>query len=72
MTCSLSSQVGNVDALSCYYAHGEQNPCFQRRCFWMLEPAYEHIVLVQYREVGAAEVCDKSLYASIHCILSFL
>ncbi|XP_006652212.1 calmodulin-binding transcription activator 4 isoform X1 [Oryza brachyantha] len=48
-------KVGNVDALSCYYAHGEQNPCFQRRCFWMLEPAYEHIVLVQYREVGAAE-----------------
>ncbi|PWZ10141.1 Calmodulin-binding transcription activator 4, partial [Zea mays] len=44
-------QVGNVDALSCYYAHGEQNPSFQRRCFWMLEPAYEHIVLVQYREV---------------------
>uniref|UniRef100_A0A0E0KPU1 CG-1 domain-containing protein n=1 Tax=Oryza punctata TaxID=4537 RepID=A0A0E0KPU1_ORYPU len=48
-------KVGNVDALSCYYAHGEQNPCFQRRCFWMLEPAYEHIVLVQYREVGPAE-----------------
>ncbi|KAL5214071.1 hypothetical protein ABZP36_003223 [Zizania latifolia] len=48
-------KVGNIDALSCYYAHGEQNPCFQRRCFWMLEPAYEHIVLVQYREVGAAE-----------------
>ncbi|KAF0924982.1 hypothetical protein E2562_015045 [Oryza meyeriana var. granulata] len=48
-------KVGNVDALSCYYAHGEQNPCFQRRCFWMLEPAYEHIVLVQYREVGPTE-----------------
>ncbi|KAK3144951.1 hypothetical protein QOZ80_4AG0320280 [Eleusine coracana subsp. coracana] len=45
-------KVGNVDALSCYYAHGEQNPGFQRRCFWMLEPAYEHIVLVQYREVA--------------------
>lgn len=45
-------KVGNIDALSCYYAHGEQNPYFQRRCFWMLEPAYDHIVLVQYREVA--------------------
>ncbi|CAM0904900.1 unnamed protein product [Alopecurus aequalis] len=45
-------KVGNVDALSCYYAHGEQNPCFQRRCFWMLEAAYDHIVLVQYLEVA--------------------
>ncbi|XP_047062357.1 calmodulin-binding transcription activator 4-like [Lolium rigidum] len=45
-------KVGNIDALSCYYAHGEQNPSFQRRCFWMLEPAYDHIVLVQYLEVA--------------------
>lgn len=45
-------KVGNIDALSCYYAHGEQNPCFQRRCFWMLEAAYDHIVLVQYLEVA--------------------
>ncbi|KAM3297357.1 hypothetical protein ACQJBY_039303 [Aegilops geniculata] len=45
-------KVGNVDAMSCYYAHGEQNPYFQRRCLWMLEPAYDHIVLVQYREVA--------------------
>lgn len=45
-------KVGNLDALSCYYAHGDENPCFQRRCFWMLEPAYDHIVLVQYREVA--------------------
>uniref|UniRef100_A0ACD5UXH9 Uncharacterized protein n=1 Tax=Avena sativa TaxID=4498 RepID=A0ACD5UXH9_AVESA len=45
-------KVRNIDALSCYYAHGEKNPCFQRRCFWMLEPAYDHIVLVQYLEVA--------------------
>ncbi|EPS61898.1 hypothetical protein M569_12892, partial [Genlisea aurea] len=44
-------KVGNVEALSCYYAHGEENPNLCRRCFWMLDPAYEHIVLVQYREV---------------------
>ncbi|KAJ9176167.1 hypothetical protein P3X46_011509 [Hevea brasiliensis] len=45
-------KVGNVEALNCYYAHGEQNSNFQRRSFWMLDPAYEHIVLVHYREIG--------------------
>jgi len=54
-------KVGNVDSLSCYYAHGEQNPCFQRRCFWMLEPAYEHIVLVQYREVAEGRYYSSQL-----------
>uniref|UniRef100_A0A1D1YWA6 Calmodulin-binding transcription activator 4 n=1 Tax=Anthurium amnicola TaxID=1678845 RepID=A0A1D1YWA6_9ARAE len=44
-------KVGNVDALTCYYAHGEENPFFQRRSYWMLDPAYEHIVLVHYREI---------------------
>ncbi|XP_028771932.1 calmodulin-binding transcription activator 4 isoform X2 [Neltuma alba] len=45
-------KVGNVEALNCYYAHGEQNPTFQRRSYWMLDPAYEHIVLVHYRETS--------------------
>ncbi|OVA09563.1 IQ motif [Macleaya cordata] len=44
-------KVGNVEALNCYYAHGEQNPNFQRRSYWMLDQAYEHIVLVHYREI---------------------
>ncbi|CAH9077434.1 unnamed protein product [Cuscuta epithymum] len=45
-------KVGNAEALSCYYAHGEQNPNFQRRSYWMLDPAYEHIVLVHYRDIN--------------------
>ncbi|KAG2706575.1 hypothetical protein I3760_05G109900 [Carya illinoinensis] len=44
-------KVGNVEALNCYYAHGEQNSNFQRRSYWMLDPAYEHIVLVHYRDL---------------------
>ncbi|XP_024374672.1 calmodulin-binding transcription activator 3 [Physcomitrium patens] len=44
-------KIGSVDMLHCYYAHGEDNPCFQRRCYWMLTPTLEHIVLVHYREV---------------------
>ncbi|XP_042020057.1 calmodulin-binding transcription activator 4-like isoform X1 [Salvia splendens] len=44
-------KVGNAEALNCYYAHGEGNPNFQRRSYWMLEPVYEHIVLVHYRDI---------------------
>ncbi|KAG2593923.1 hypothetical protein PVAP13_5NG264416 [Panicum virgatum] len=44
-------KVDNMDALNCYYARGDKNPTFQRRIYWMLDPAYEHIVLVHYRDV---------------------
>ncbi|XP_015894311.2 calmodulin-binding transcription activator 4 isoform X1 [Ziziphus jujuba] len=44
-------KVGNAEALNCYYAHGEENHNFQRRSYWMLDPAYEHIVLVHYRDI---------------------
>ncbi|KAL2547213.1 Calmodulin-binding transcription activator 4 [Forsythia ovata] len=45
-------KVGYAEAINCYYAHGEQNPNFQRRSYWMLDPAHEHIVLVHYRDIG--------------------
>ncbi|KAJ7946722.1 Calmodulin-binding transcription activator 2 [Quillaja saponaria] len=44
-------KVGSVDALHCYYAHGEDNENFQRRCYWMLEPDMMHIVFVHYLDV---------------------
>ncbi|KDP27989.1 hypothetical protein JCGZ_19069 [Jatropha curcas] len=44
-------KAGSVDVLHCYYAHGEENDSFQRRCYWMLDAKLEHIVLVHYREV---------------------
>ncbi|KAI7737618.1 hypothetical protein M8C21_017052, partial [Ambrosia artemisiifolia] len=44
-------KVGNVEALNCYYAHGELNPNFQRRCYWMLDQGMDHIVLVHYRDI---------------------
>ncbi|XP_060214205.1 calmodulin-binding transcription activator 4-like isoform X1 [Lycium barbarum] len=44
-------KVGNAEALNCYYAHGEQNPNFQRRSYWMLDHAHDHIVLVHYRDI---------------------
>ncbi|XWS22785.1 hypothetical protein CRYUN_Cryun29cG0066000 [Craigia yunnanensis] len=57
-------KVGNVETLNCYYAHGEQNPSFQRRSFWMLDPAYEHIVLVHYREINEAKPSSSSIVLS--------
>ncbi|GAB4839753.1 hypothetical protein Ancab_020463 [Ancistrocladus abbreviatus] len=54
-------KVGNVEALNCYYAHGEKNPSFQRRSYWMLDPAYDHIVLVHYREITDAKLSFGSI-----------
>ncbi|CAA0831591.1 Calmodulin-binding transcription activator 4 [Striga hermonthica] len=45
-------KVRNVEAINCYYAHGECDNNFQRRSYWMLDPAYEHIVLVHYRDIS--------------------
>ncbi|XVF43686.1 hypothetical protein PTKIN_Ptkin02bG0060500 [Pterospermum kingtungense] len=57
-------KVGNVETLNCYYAHGEQNPSFQRRSYWILDPAYEHIVLVHYRETNEAKPGSASIVQS--------
>ncbi|CAI0627342.1 unnamed protein product, partial [Linum tenue] len=64
-------KVGNVETLNCYYAHGEENPNFQRRSYWMLDPACDHIVLVHYREInegrtGSGSVAQLSPGASYH------
>ncbi|XP_021291240.1 calmodulin-binding transcription activator 4 [Herrania umbratica] len=60
----MHDQVGNVETLNCYYAHGEQNPNFQRRSYWMLDPAYEHIVLVHYREINETKPSSASIVQS--------
>ncbi|XWS08437.1 hypothetical protein CRYUN_Cryun40dG0002500 [Craigia yunnanensis] len=44
-------KIGSVDVLHCYYAHGQFDENFQRRCYWMLDGQFEHIVFVHYREV---------------------
>ncbi|XP_074310037.1 calmodulin-binding transcription activator 4 isoform X1 [Silene latifolia] len=54
-------KVGIAEAINCYYAHGEDNPSFQRRSYWMLDPAYEHIVLVHYRETSEGKLSPGSI-----------
>ncbi|XP_050388152.1 calmodulin-binding transcription activator 3-like [Argentina anserina] len=48
-------KAGGVEALHCYYAHGEENENFQRRCYWMIEKRLSDIVLVHYRDVKTSE-----------------
>ncbi|XP_016197973.1 calmodulin-binding transcription activator 5 isoform X2 [Arachis ipaensis] len=43
-------KVGNEERIHVYYAHGQDNPGFVRRCYWLLDKSLEHIVLVHYRE----------------------
>ncbi|XVE65542.1 hypothetical protein DITRI_Ditri08aG0007900 [Diplodiscus trichospermus] len=43
-------KVGNEERIHVYYAHGQDKPTFVRRCYWLLDKALEHIVLVHYRE----------------------
>ncbi|KAJ4954433.1 hypothetical protein NE237_011216 [Protea cynaroides] len=43
-------KVGNEERIHVYYAHGQDNPKFVRRCYWLLDKKQEHIVLVHYRE----------------------
>ncbi|KAK7348088.1 hypothetical protein VNO80_22637 [Phaseolus coccineus] len=44
-------KVGNEERIHVYYAHGQDNPNFVRRCYWLLDKSMEHIVLVHYREI---------------------
>ncbi|XP_010268023.1 PREDICTED: calmodulin-binding transcription activator 5-like isoform X2 [Nelumbo nucifera] len=43
-------KVGDEERIHVYYAHGQDNPNFVRRCYWLLDKKQEHIVLVHYRE----------------------
>ncbi|KAH7513448.1 hypothetical protein FEM48_Zijuj12G0201000 [Ziziphus jujuba var. spinosa] len=43
-------KVGDEERIHVYYAHGQDNPTFVRRCYWLLDKSLEHIVLVHYRE----------------------
>ncbi|XP_004508164.1 calmodulin-binding transcription activator 5 isoform X2 [Cicer arietinum] len=48
-------KVGNEERIHVYYAHGQDNPNFVRRCYWLLDKSLEHIVLVHYRETQESQ-----------------
>ncbi|XP_078148255.1 calmodulin-binding transcription activator isoform X3 [Carex rostrata] len=41
-------KVGDEERVHVYYARGEDDPDFYRRCFWLLDSELERIVLVHY------------------------
>nr|GEV01959.1 calmodulin-binding transcription activator 6-like [Tanacetum cinerariifolium] len=43
-------KVGSDERIHVYYAHGEEQPTFVRRCYWLLDKKLEHVVLVHYRD----------------------
>ncbi|KAL2921194.1 Calmodulin-binding transcription activator 5 [Bienertia sinuspersici] len=53
-------KVGNDERIHVYYAHGEDNPNFVRRCYWLLDKTLEHIVLVHYRETQELQVSPNT------------
>lgn len=63
-------KVGNEERIHVYYAHGEDNSTFVRRCYWLLDKTLEHIVLVHYRETqemqGSPVTPDNSNSSSAH------
>nr|XP_011465502.1 PREDICTED: calmodulin-binding transcription activator 3-like [Fragaria vesca subsp. vesca] len=69
-------KVGGVEVLHCYYAHGEENENFQRRCYWMIEKRLSHIVLVHYRDVKTSEgnlscSSELSINRNVHLDISY-
>lgn len=57
-------KVGNEDKIHVYYARGESDPNFCRRCYWLLDKNLEHIVLVHYRQT-LEDVLTTTAYKGI-------
>ncbi|KAE9601490.1 putative transcription factor CG1-CAMTA family [Lupinus albus] len=53
-------KVGNEERIHVYYAHGQDNTDFVRRCYWLLDKSAEHIVLVHYREIQEVQASPVS------------
>nr|CAB3454335.1 unnamed protein product [Digitaria exilis] len=47
-------KIGNEEKVHVYYARGEDDPNFFRRCYWLLDKELERIVLVHYRQTSEA------------------
>ncbi|TQD73213.1 hypothetical protein C1H46_041253 [Malus baccata] len=47
------TRVGGIDTLHCYYAHGEEDKDFQRRCYWMIDKKTEKAVSYLHEAQGS-------------------
>ncbi|WOH07344.1 hypothetical protein DCAR_0726774 [Daucus carota subsp. sativus] len=60
-------KVGNEEKIHVYYAHGEDNPTFVRRCYWLLDKKLENIVLVHYRDTQESQGSPSTPVNSNSC-----
>ncbi|KAK1390394.1 Calmodulin-binding transcription activator 5 [Heracleum sosnowskyi] len=60
-------KVGNDEKIHVYYAHGEDNPTFVRRCYWLLDKRLENIVLVHYRDTQESQGSPSTPINSNSC-----
>ncbi|KAB2040212.1 hypothetical protein ES319_D02G067300v1 [Gossypium barbadense] len=58
-------KVGDKERIHVYYAHGEDNSTFVRRCYWLLDKSLEQIVLVHYRETKEVSLATHSNSSSL-------
>nr|KJB22942.1 hypothetical protein B456_004G075100 [Gossypium raimondii] len=59
-------KVGDKERIHVYYAHGEDNSTFVRRCYWLLDKSLEQMVLVHYRETKEVGVYYKQKTLRYH------
>lgn len=53
-------KIGNEEKVHVYYARGEDDPNFFRRCYWLLDKELERIVLVHYRQTSEESALPPS------------
>lgn len=52
-------KIGNEERIHVYYARSEDDPCFYRRCYWLLDKDLERIVLVHYRQTSEENIIQQ-------------
>ncbi|KAG0499049.1 hypothetical protein HPP92_003740 [Vanilla planifolia] len=58
-------KIGNEERIHVYYARGEDDPNFYRRCYWLLDKKLERIVLVHYRHTTEQDNAGQGLRTSV-------
>ncbi|XP_078446536.1 calmodulin-binding transcription activator isoform X2 [Wolffia australiana] len=59
-------KIGNDERIHVYYARGEDDQNFYRRCYWLLDRSLERIVLVHYRQT-AEDNPNQKVYSALDC-----
>lgn len=60
-------QVGNEERIHVYYAHGQDNPTFVRRCYWLLDKyvskSHKFIMPTFFLYIGSYAKKEEALFS---------